>query len=110
MVKSLKWEIFIDRQNYYMRKLIVLADLEVDDAAYLGAPLVGTSTTLSEKSKATFAFAFKSGAFGENVIVDIPQETMTFEEFTNLLSEVIAQAYSGLLTPEELPDVPLDEP
>jgi len=111
MVKKLKWEIFIDKKDYYMRKLVIVADLEVDNSSTLGSPFLGTSSSLSEKSKATFAFAFKSGKFGEEVVVEVPASAMTFEEFTNLISEIVAEAYGDLMAPETLPDAsPLDTP
>ncbi len=101
MVKKLKWEIFIDKNSYYMRKLVVVANLEVDKSSSLGSPFLGTSSSLSDKSKATFAFAIKSGKFGEDVVVEVPDSSMTFEEFTNLISEIVAKAYGELTAPEE---------
>src|SRR3989344_4304527 len=117
MIKALKWEIYIDKDRYYTRKLIVTADLETDKMDY-GSIFTGTSGSPSEKSQAKIAFAAKFDDFGEEVVVHEPEEAITFEEFTNILSEILKQVYgeffnsqysSGLDNPD-IPDAELELP
>src|SRR3989344_1361802 len=99
IIKRMNWEMYIDKKDYYTRKVIVQMDMEIDNGDYINPFLMGTTGSGSEKSKMTFAFAMKSDKFGEEVIIDIPQESITFEEFTNSFSEIMQSFYGGLLTP-----------
>ncbi|KKQ51781.1 hypothetical protein A2865_04035 [Candidatus Woesebacteria bacterium RIFCSPHIGHO2_01_FULL_39_17] len=111
MVKVLKWEVYIEPKSYYTKKLIVTADLETDKMDY-GNLFLGTSSSPSEKSQTKIAFAAKFDDFGEEVVVQEPEGTITFEEFTNIVSEILKQIYKEFFNSQysssdaelELPD------
>src|SRR3972149_7476167 len=98
IIKKLEWEIYMDKKDYYTRKIIISADAEFDNVNYTSLYL-NPSTPSSQRQKMSIAFAAKSDNFGKEVAVDLPTSSMTFEEFTNVLSEIMNQVFSGALSP-----------
>ncbi|MCL5019702.1 MAG: type II secretion system protein GspG [Patescibacteria group bacterium] len=97
-IKNLKWEIYIDKKTYYTRKVIVQVDLEYDQSDSYGTFFMDTTSPLSASNKAKIAFAMKFDKFGEEVVVEEPSEFMTFEEFTNKLSDALNEIYGDAFT------------
>ena len=98
-VKRLRWEIFIDKESYFTRKVIVSIDLEYDSSDGLGTFYMGSLINPAQgKNNAKIALAAKFDKFGEAVIVESPQNTITIEEFTDLLSKAINEIYGGAFT------------
>lgn len=102
IVKKLDWEIYIDKKEYYTRKILISADAEFDNANYTSLYL-NPSTPSSQRQTMSIAFAAKSDNFGKEVTVDLPSSSMTFEEFTNVLSEIMNQVFSGALSTPPAP-------
>ena len=109
MIKKLEWEIFIAKNTFYAHKFTLSLDLEIDNTntnygsystLFLG-PSLGTG---SKSSKAKITFVAESGDFGKDVVLQIPEESMSFEEFTNTLSEIFKGVFSSLANPNTLPD------
>jgi hypothetical protein len=95
-VKSLIWKIYIDRNDYYMRKLIITSDLEVDSVNDSSLYL-GNSSSVPKTSKAKIGFAAKFGDFGKEFNISAPTDSITSEEFLNLASEIMQKAYGSAL-------------
>ena len=51
---------------------------------------------VKEKSLAKIAFAAKFGNFGEEVKIEIPGESISLEEFMDIISEIVKDAYGSL--------------
>jgi len=98
VIKSMKWELYFDKKNYYNQKTIVNLDLDVDEDKSFNPFLMSTSGIAKEKSRVSFAFAIKSDKFGEDINVEIPQEYMTFEEFLNTLSQITQEFYAKMIS------------
>jgi hypothetical protein len=94
-VKSMKWEIYIDKKAYYTRKVIVSVELEYDQSQGYSTFFMESANPLSQKNEAKIAFAMKFDKFGEEVVVEQPAESMTFEEFTELLSSTMNDVYGN---------------
>lgn len=101
IIKSMRWEFYFDKKAYYNKKTMAHFDVEVDRGESFNPFLMGTTGFSSEKSKVTFVFAMKSDKFGEDVVVEVPEDAMTFEEFTNSFSEIMRTFYTTILTPPE---------
>lgn len=101
-VKKLKWEMYIDKETYYTRKAIFSFDLEYDSSDSFGAFSLGSLTNpLPSNNTAKIVLAAKFDKFGEEVIVETPADSITFEEFTKLLSSSFNNVYStALISPE----------
>jgi len=98
-IKVLKWEIYIDKNNYYTRKTVLRVDLEYDESNGLGAFSMGSLINpLPSNNSAKIALAVKFDRFGEQVNVEEPNESITFEEFTNILSSAVNDFYVGLFS------------
>lgn len=94
-VKDLKWEIYIDKDTYYTRKVTVIADMEYDQSQGLSTFVMDSANPLAQKNKATISFAMKFDKFGEEVMVEAPSSAMSFEEFTELLSTTLNEIYGS---------------
>lgn len=95
-IKRLKWEMYIDKETYYTRKVILSIDLEYDSSDGLGAFSLGSlMNPLPSNNSAKVVLAAKFDKFGEEVIVEEPSEFITLEEFTNLLSSALNEIYGG---------------
>ncbi len=98
-VKILKWEISIDKESYYTRKTVLRADLEYDENEGLGAFSMGSLINpLPSDNSAKIALAVKFDKFGEQVSVEEPGQSITFEEFTSLLSSAVNELYGGIFS------------
>ena len=96
-IKRLKWEIYIDKETYYTRKVIFAIDLEYDSSDGLGAFSMGSMINpLASNNKAKIVLAAKFDKFGEEVVVEEPIESINFEEFTRLLSDTFSELYGGV--------------
>lgn len=102
VIKKMEWEIFIDKKNFYTRKILISAETEFDNANYTSLYL-NPATPGAQRQKMNIAFAMKSDKFGEEVIVEVPTTTMTFEEFSNTISGIMTQAFGTLSAPTPLP-------
>ncbi len=96
-IKDMKWEIYIDKKTYYTRKVIVSVELEYDQSQGYSTFLMDSANPLSQKNEAKIAFAMKFDKFGEEVVVEEPTESITFEEFTDLLSSTVIEIYGNSL-------------
>ncbi len=94
IVKSLTWEIYIDKKDFYTRKIIVKADME-GDSFDTGGLLLGNSTGLPKNANAKIAFAAKFSDFGKDLKEVKPSDSLTWEQFLNLGSEIMQKKYSG---------------
>ncbi len=99
IVKSFEWTIYIDKKEYYSRKIVISASVEYDQGSLGGSYLMPTSPS-SKTGTAKIAFVAKSGDFGKDLTIDTPESSMTFEEFTDTLSEIFRELYGNRL--EEL--------
>lgn len=93
IVKSMNWEVNIDKREYYVRKVAITAQVEVDeiesyDTLFLGSPGMG-----SQPSNAHIAMAAIFGDFGKDVTIAKPDGAKSWEEFTNALSEIFRKQY-----------------
>lgn len=96
MIKKVSWEIYIAKNTYYTHKLKVTSTLEFDQGFY-GSALLGTSTDLTENSQANFALIIKFDDFGKEVIVDTPQNPITYEEFLSNYLDIVSSDLSGTM-------------
>jgi hypothetical protein len=96
MVKRLSWEFNVDQKDYYIRKVVISTDLEVDQSGY-GNLFLGTSTSASNKSNISIAFAVKLDDFGKEVLIEKPTDSITFEEFTSRISDIFKEIYGSMI-------------
>ena len=96
-IKKFRWEMYIDKETYYTRKVIFNMDLEYDSSDGVGSFSLGSlMNPLPSNNTAKIAFAAKFDKFGDEVMVEKPPESITLEEFTDLLSSVISELYGGV--------------
>lgn len=96
-IKSLKWEILVEEGTYQVRKLSVITETEFDQGFYRGS-LLGTSPNLSKDSKAITSLVIQLSDYGKDRLIEIPQEAMSFQEFTDLIAQMMRKVYAS---PEE---------
>lgn len=98
-IKKFKWEIFIDKKNFFTRKVIVSIDLEYDSNNGLGSFSMGSLISpVSSKNNAKIVLAAKFDHFGEEVIIEEPESSITIEEFSDLLSTTFNEIYGSSIT------------
>lgn len=88
-VKALTINVWIDKQSYYMRKMISSVTVAVPDYSSMGLgaanPLDPTTTPTKEMQ---FAIALTLDQFGEVVQVDAPSPSITSEEMLKQLQAI----------------------
>ncbi|OGM56980.1 hypothetical protein A2955_05180 [Candidatus Woesebacteria bacterium RIFCSPLOWO2_01_FULL_37_19] len=97
IVKELDWEIFIDKKEYFTRKIVVDAELEFDQTNFslnLYEPL-----NPKQNTKANIVFVIKLNDFGKDITVVTPESVISFEEFSEILSTIIRDIYEDTLKP-----------
>jgi hypothetical protein len=94
-VKFLKIEAYIDKDNYYMRKLAATVSFEFDPAEF-DAMYLGDTPPQAEKSKATIVYASLFDNFGEEITIEIPDTDMTSDEFLKQMSEIVSSFYQTM--------------
>jgi hypothetical protein len=94
-VKSLSWQINIDKKDYYTRKIVVISDLEIDGLEDASLYL-GNSSSIPQNSKAKIAFAAKFGGFGKVIDAKIPDSSLSSQEFLDTLSEIFNKKYGEM--------------
>ncbi len=95
VVKSLSWEIYIDKKDFYTRKVVVKTDIE-GDSIDTGSLMLGNTSDLSKNKTAKVAFAAKFSDFGKEITTVKPTDSITWEQFLNLGSEIMQKKYSGM--------------
>jgi hypothetical protein len=95
MIKELSWEIYIAKDTYYTHKLKVTSTLEFDEGFY-GSAFLGNSADLAQNSQANFALVIQFDDFGKEVLVEKPENYITFEEFLSLSSDIFTANVPGL--------------
>jgi hypothetical protein len=93
IVKSLSWEVDIDKKEYYIRKTSVKSHLEVDKINSYESLFLGSANPETGPSKIDIAFAAKFSDFGKNVTIEEPKDSSTWEDFTNSISEIFLKQY-----------------
>jgi hypothetical protein len=87
-VKKLSWEIYIDKKDYYTRKVAMFANLELAQATSAETAITNPMLPLLNDSTASFALVIKFADFGKPVAIQVPQDAITFEEFSALVMEM----------------------
>ena len=80
-VKDLEIDVWIDKRDNYMRKSVVYFNYlpERGTSTYANLPLAGL-TPISEGEKVSVTLVANFDNFGEEVVVETPTETTTYEE------------------------------
>ena len=94
-IKSMNWELNIDKKEYYVRKVAITTKIEFDEvdnySLFMGSP--GLS---SENSAADIAVVAKFSDFGKDVKIEMPADAKSWEEFTNTISEIFEEQYQKI--------------
>ncbi len=104
VIKKMSWSIFINTKTYLTHKIVVTSESEFDKInSDYSSPFLGTSETLPQNSKFNFAMVIQFDNFGEEIDVSQPANAITFDEFLELFSKIVAEIYKQLYptaTPE----------
>lgn len=94
-IKSMNWELDIDKKEYYVRKVAITTKIEFDEvdnySLFMGSPGIS-----SENSAAEIAVVAKFNNFGKDIKIEIPADTKSWEEFTNTISEIFESQYQKM--------------
>ncbi len=99
IIKKFNLEIAIDKEKYFTRKIVTQIDIEYDESKNTNLlPIENFLGPLSSSNnQVSVATVIKFSNFGEEVIVEEPQETMSSEEFSNRISlifgKIIGEGY-----------------
>ncbi len=102
-VKRLSWEIYIDKKDYYTRKIAMSANLELSQMADTETAIANPMLPLLTDSTASFALVIKFADFGKPVIVQTPTESISFEDFIAQIMEMYVGSLEDVETDETLP-------
>ncbi|MBU0569273.1 hypothetical protein KKB40_00635 [Patescibacteria group bacterium] len=102
-IKSLSWEIYIDKENYYTQKIVMSASIELNQAVDAETAITNPMLPLLNNSTANFALVIKFADFGKPVIVQTPTETISFENFITQIMEMYVGSLEGVETSEVVP-------
>jgi hypothetical protein len=100
VIKKMSWSIFINTKTYLTHKIVVTSESEFDKInSDYSSPFLGTSETLPQNSKFNFAMVIQFDNFGEEINVSPPSDAITFDEFLELFSKIVAEIYKQISPP-----------
>jgi hypothetical protein len=104
VLKNLSVEIWLDSSTYYTRRVAVTfkftPDSKLSQSVSQSDVLGVTDVNPSLGSEISVAMVMKFSGFGNPVVVDVPSDAITFDEYSARIATIMRELYS---TPSELP-------
>ena len=89
--KDTRAEVLIDKKTYLVHKIALTSDIEFGQGLYSGT-LFTVSPTLYKESNTRASLVLLFDDFGKEINVETPKESISFQEFSNNLTEIAQEA------------------
>lgn len=99
VVRNLEVEIWIDEKDHYLRKSITFFNFDTkESSAYYPSGLIPEVAPIEGEQKISVSIASQFSNFGDQVIVETPTQSITFEELFKLIGEIYQESPQVLVS------------